>query len=384
MRRLSTTLRVQRTLCIAFLAALGLTISCDRDCPTQPPPPPPPVDNGTNFYVLYRNAALNDDSIAIFVFNTNLMMAVDSFMLYAGATNYRKIAVSTDEKFLMIASSATSGGVVHIIDIDTRQEINMLTGRDMELKVSRNGKYTVAESWLENIVLDSTLLDTVVIDTVGSWGGAWDSTGNIFYGLQLRPSGTVIRRFDVEADSALPEIAVIDPVYGIGYVARLQTTANPDKVFLYIYYGQNSGRVVSYNLADSSIVFSYWIGSQNTYLAITPDWKTILFTDPENFDNWVVERSVYFVNAETDQLETIVPPPPPANGTVYGPEEMILNPSKIAVSSDGKFAMTDGPESRRGVGLISLTERKYVAFLWPDTLYVYAGEPVGVACKVRR
>ena len=121
MRRLSTTLRVQRTLCIAFLAVLGLTISCDRDCPTQPPPPPPPVDNGTNFYVLYRNAALNDDSIAIFVFNTNLMMAVDSFMLYAGATNYRKIAVSTDEKFLMIASSATSGCVVHIIDIDTRQ-----------------------------------------------------------------------------------------------------------------------------------------------------------------------------------------------------------------------------------------------------------------------
>jgi hypothetical protein len=77
--------------------------------------------------------------------------------------------------------------------------------------------------------------------------------------------------------------------------------------------------------------------------------------------------SIYFVDVAAEMLETIVP-----RGTIP------LNPSEIAISPDGKYAMVSGGISP-WMGLISLEERKYVDIFRPDT--IYSAVPFGVACR---
>ncbi|MEK7775354.1 MAG: hypothetical protein AAB305_05670 [Candidatus Zixiibacteriota bacterium] len=115
-------------------------------------------------------------------------------------------------------------------------------------------------------------------------------------------------------------------------------------------------------------------------MTITPDWKTILFTDPENFDNWDVYRSVYMVDAISDQLESIIPPPPPPYYGVPDPN-LYFNPVQIAITPDGEYAMAStGLQFCCWVGLLSLRDRKYVEFFQTDTLW---NEPTAVACRAK-
>jgi hypothetical protein len=364
--------------CIALLAVLCLSISCDRDCPTQPPPP---EDKGYNFYVLSRVSSITGPTV--FIYNTKQMTFVDSIPrdVVGSAFDYTDIEISADEHFMILSTADFGPSKMKIIDLTMRQTVFEQTGELVDVEVSRNGRNIAVQGNIPIRHLDIRTFDTVFIDTGGGFGGKFDSTGNIFYSTRWRTDHSVIRRFDVITGTALPEVTFVDSAYPGSAVFRVQPTANPNKVFLYIYYGLNSGRVVSYNLADSSIGSSYWIGSQNTELAITSDWKTVLFTDPQNFDNWEVERSVYMVDAATDQLETIIPPPPPPYSNVPNPNPL-LNPVEMAVSPDGNFAMvSNGFEYGADIGLISLKESRYLDY--PKVAATLYALLLAVACRAK-
>ena len=203
MRRLSNTLRVRRTLCIALLAVLLLSISCDRDCPTQPPPPLPPVDNGTNFYVLFRGAGHMSDQGAIYVYNTKQQVAVDSFLIEFD-TDYRDIEITADEKYILIGTTGGSTSSM-IIDVATHELIAPpVSGPAVDWEVSPNGKFIAAQGGAPLLYLDAITFDIVATDSGAGAGGAWDSTGNVFYSVRWRGDATFIRRFDLLTETALP------------------------------------------------------------------------------------------------------------------------------------------------------------------------------------
>jgi len=364
-RRVSIRLRVQRTLCIAFLAVLGLIISCDLDRPTQPqPPPPPPVDNGYNFYVLLRSYSPSPYASRVYIFNTKQMTYVNS-ILYSDPYDYDDIEVSPDEKYLTLSTVSDPTGNITILDLATRQPILTYANTHGDIEFSPNGKYLVIQGNIPHWYLDASTLDTVAIDSGAGGGGAWDSTGNIFCSLRRRNDTCYIRRFDVSIQASLPEVAFIDTLFPADRVVRLQTTADPNKIFLYMFYGFNTSRVVSYTLSDSTIEFSRFIVSENTEFAVTPDWKTVLFSDPANMIN-SGSMNIYVADAHSDQLETIILVPVPQSNQ-FDSNAIFMNPNQIAVSPDGKYAMVGGLDAAWH-GIISIEERKYVAFMKPSWL----------------
>jgi hypothetical protein len=367
--------RVQRTLCIALLAVLGFSISCDRDCPTQPPPP---EDKGYNFYILLRWAGSSPYRSRVYVYNTKQMVYVDS-IIFSDGFDYQDIEVSPDEKYLTLSTLSFAPHNITVLDLATSQPVLTYANTHGDVEFSPNGKYLVVQGNIPHWYLDATTFDTVATDSGAGGGGAWDSTGNIFYCLRWLNGTSYIRRFDASTLTALPDVPFIDTAYPGSPASKIQTTADPNKVFLYIFYRDGLSRLVSYNLSDSTIGFSYWFASQNTELTITTDWRTIIFTDPTNFWNYTAKRSVYFVNAQSDQLETIIPPPP-VTGDLEDSNSVRVNPVQIAVSPDGKYAMTSAFEEQ-WQGLISVDQRKYTLFLkpsWKD------GIPWGVTCSPKK
>jgi hypothetical protein len=363
----SIALRAQRTLCIALLAVLGFSISCDRNCPTAPPPP---EDKGYNFYVLVQDAGPTWNEAKVFVYNTKELGLVDSIPLGALASTYRynEIEVAPDESYLMLSAQGQPPHHQVIIDLDSRQPIWQQSGTPASIEVSPNGKCVVVEGYTLTWCLDGKTFDTLAIDTAAGKRGAWDSAGNVYYSLSFRSGKSYIRRFSLQGMSWMPEIPVNTSVGA----DLLQTTSNPNKVFLLSYYGFNNSRVVSYYLADSSVGFDYRLTSALTEFAITPDCKTVLFSDPIDYVNFG-KKNIYMVNTFTDHLETIIPPPP------FG--AISLNPSGIAVSPDNRYAMVASTSLSLSTGLISLTDRKYVAFFNPDSSHI--GQPIGVACRAQ-
>jgi hypothetical protein len=361
-----------RLFSLALLAVLGFSISCDRDCPTAPPLP---EDKGYNFYVLMRSAGPLGADPNVLIYNTKQRKQVDSIpMIYR--VDYMDIEVAPDESYLVLATSGTAPYHVAIIDLATRQPIWVRALFRADAEISPNGRYIALQGDSLCWYLDGKTFETVAIDSGASHDGAWDSTGNVFYSIRGRSGLNYIRRFDLATMSPLPEIPYVNSATPGGYVAGIQPTTDSNKVYLFVYYYDGYTRVISYNFSDSSIGFSYYISSPLTKLAITPDWKTLLFSDPSTFFGTAGSRSIYFVNIEKEILETIIPPSRPntPQGTV------LLNPYGIAVSADGKYAMVS-TSITPWIGMISLKERKYVDFFRPDT--TYSAEPFDVACRAK-
>jgi hypothetical protein len=376
--RLLNNLRVQRTLCIALLAVLGFSISCDRDCPTAPPPPPPPVDNGYDFYVLLKSAGPTGGDANVYVYNTKQMAYVDSIPLgYLTTHHYSDIEVAADEKFIVLSTSDFGPGNLAIFDLATREPVYVHPNLIADAEISPNGKYIAVQGNVPQWFLDASTFDTIAVDTGGGFGGKFDSTGNIFYSTRWRVDHSVIRRYDVSNQIALPEVTFYDTANPGSPVWRVQPTANPDRVFLYITYAPLYSRIVLYDLADSSINSSQIIASPNSELAITPDWKTVIFTDPFNLVNQgATSSNIYFVNATTGMIETMIPPLPLIDTSLP-----IITPRGVTFTPDGSFAIVSTGAELWWHGVLSATQRKYIAFLRPDT--IWGATPRDVACRAQ-
>lgn len=333
------------------LVLLGLVIvssliifGCDGDSPVGPDPEPV---SDYNIYI-----GLFGGSGGVYIYNTKQKAIVDSILNIPRQTD---IEVSADEKYL-IGSSLFGGGGTWIMDLSTRELVKEFSYVG-QIEVSPNGKYIAIQSSRLRI-LDANTLEEIIIDTIAVSGGHFDQTGDIFYGIS---GANRISRIDIPNDTVLQEIVWSDPQALGGLIRKVVPTEDTNKIFVRAQYSPNWSAVYAYYIDNDSNKTLQNIESQNTDIELTPDGKTLIFTDPSDFI-YANSRNVYLAESENDNVYAIVPIPFIAHPFWTNR----LNSAEIAITPDGQIAVFSSPVSF-WQGVMSIKNREYSSWFAIDT-----------------
>ena len=321
-----------------------LIIGCDGDSPLKPDPEPV---SDYNIYI-----GLFNGNGGVYIYNTKQAAIVDSILNIPRQTD---IEVSADEKYL-IGSSLFGGGGTWIMDLSTRELVKQFSYVG-QIEVSPNGKYIAIQSSRLRI-LNANTLEEIIIDTIAVSGGHFDKTGDMFYGIS---GANTISRIDIPNGREVQKIFWSDPQGLGGLASKVVPTSDTNKIYLWIYYGSQWSAVFAYYIEQDSNRIVQNIESRNTDIELTPDEKTLIFTDPPNLIN-TATRNVYLAQAEHDHVYSIVPSPFIADPFW----RFRLSSAEIAITPDSKICLF-GSTGTPWQGVMSIKDREYINWFTIDT-----------------
>lgn len=307
-------------------------------------------DAGENVYSLIWG--LPGNPMSVIVYNTKAETATDTIFLspsyYNGAS---RIAITPDERILIFSAKRNdSPGLTQFYDLLRCKVIKEYQwGGDIAL--SPDGKI-VAIGYSDLHILNLRTWSMIYADTTDSWACTFDRTGSMLWASQ--PGGYLFR-YDIPQKAVLPRLQVQDG--STPWIDQIVPTNDTNKLFLHLQIGSNQSYVISYFIVNDSIGASFRTHGAGGDVELTPDGEILIYTDPVSMLGNEGTRSIYLVDANTDQLLTTIPPSDQATGN----DSLWSNPERIAITPDGSIAaFCSGDYWTQPV--ISIADRTYIDF----------------------